>query len=126
MDIFLLRFYLIRCSETKRKDTFAVFLDTKGISINYLFSKHFIHNIFKILLPFSSHSCFILFIFHSKIAHSPIVSQFAIDIPMLIRIERLARREERIPREIDDPRQAECGVFEDDSVRLRRQRRGIN
>lgn len=68
-----------------------------------------------------------LFIFHSKVIGSPTVSRFlAIDIPMLIRIERLTRREERISREIDEPRRAEYGVFEDDSVRLRRQRRGIN
>lgn len=68
-----------------------------------------------------------LFIFHIKVAHTPTISRFlAIDISMLIRIERLARREERISREIDDPRRTECGVYEDDSVRLRRQRRGIN
>ena len=38
-----------------------------------------------------------LFIFHIKVTHSSTVSEFlAIDIPMLIRIERLAHREERI------------------------------
>lgn len=127
------QFCLTRRNEMCRRETertssaLTVFLNTRGVSSNRLVPKHFVRN------AFLNYYCLsrvilvsMLFVFHSR----AFAYRFSIPgdryIPMLIRTERLTRREERISREIDEPRRAEYGVFEDDSVRLRRQRRGIN
>lgn len=108
---------------------FSIYISYERRSINYLIilKAHLISVMsFQIIITVPCYSYFI-----SKshpFAYTHVPRFLAIDIPMLIRIERRSPAEKNLvypARSMihDEPNAA---VFEDDSVRLRRQRRGIN